>query len=264
VGVDVSSSIFVGANLRRSNFGDADVRRVDFREANLVGVNFKGAKFSGAKFSGANLSFVDFSGLKFYCVDFDGANLSDTNFSGAKFVNNIFGRANFSRANFTDAELRHADFIDSILYGAILTGADVQWARFGNRCGLDSMLFVIYRRENYAFSVESLRDGAVNAKYFSGANIIENHFSSTQSALNVPPRLPVTPSKPIQRTAQPKIRQTQKSSVVHTTKKTQTVAPVASQSIPVARKSVWNWISSVMVGFFGQFFRSIYRRFWRT
>jgi uncharacterized protein YjbI with pentapeptide repeats len=61
-----SSTIFVGASLRRTSFRECNVKCADFRRADLTGASFELAAIEAADFDGADLTDTSFLGASMY------------------------------------------------------------------------------------------------------------------------------------------------------------------------------------------------------
>lgn len=118
IGADVRNStlwapVFVGANLRGSDFSYSDLPYANFSGADLRGANFSGTNLHGAKFAGANLNGANFSS----------ANLSHTDFQYAKIR-----KADLHDANIIFAGLEYADLNGSNFLGATISFGDEEEA----------------------------------------------------------------------------------------------------------------------------------------
>jgi uncharacterized protein YjbI with pentapeptide repeats len=87
----------------RTLFMEANLSRSDFRWANLSGLSLNGANLRAAKMSKANLSGAQLQWADISRTDLQGANLREASLEGATIL---------------DADLRYADLRDARLYGA--------------------------------------------------------------------------------------------------------------------------------------------------
>ena len=96
VGINISGSDLIRANLRSAILGSA----------NLSGADLKWANFSGAIFIGADLSGTNLIGATLIGADLSAANLSNANLTGVEFRGvNLFA-TNLSEADILGANLR--------------------------------------------------------------------------------------------------------------------------------------------------------------
>jgi hypothetical protein len=126
VGVSVTDSTFVGADLRESTFADLHVGRVSFADADLSASSFTDSVVFETSFAGATADSASFTGSVFTSVDWQGAWLRGADFHGTNFTDCDLTGADLSGANLQGANLSGADLADVVLTGATYN-ADTAW-----------------------------------------------------------------------------------------------------------------------------------------
>jgi uncharacterized protein YjbI with pentapeptide repeats len=139
-GANLSGANLSGADLRGAQLLGADASRANLKEAELSDANLDDANFSGANLQGAILreadgQRIDFSEANLGSADLSLANLNGSDLSGAKLVNTnlenvTLVRAFLGKADFYGADLRNANFGETDLRGAMLSGFDLSGADF--------------------------------------------------------------------------------------------------------------------------------------
>lgn len=122
----------VNIDLSGGNFSNMELDEIDFSDALLHQSNFSGASLIGANFSHANISNSNFSNIDGRLAYFDGAIASHANFLKANLTRAKLRMGHFDGVDFTDAKLNRANFRDSVVIGAIFTGAKAKKAQFTN------------------------------------------------------------------------------------------------------------------------------------
>ena len=136
---DLSSTVFVradlaGADLRRANciaadFSEADLTGADGQGANFRGADFRGAVVRDANFTGSKLVGAKMTGTQLVAARLRGANAADAYLRGVNLREADLSGADLSRAVLIVADLSDADLTGANLAGANLTGANLENAK---------------------------------------------------------------------------------------------------------------------------------------
>ena len=187
IGVDLSCTYLVnanlfGANLRDANLSDAILEGVNLsnsnlERANLTNTNFEAANLTNTNLSNANLTnadlnYADLSGSYIKGANLINADLSNANVSSANLSDAILNNANLIRANFTDANLKGSNLIKAYLSGANLVRADLRGANLSN-AHLDAAYLI-----SADLRGANLRNTFLDAANFKGAKVENTCFGN--------------------------------------------------------------------------------------
>jgi len=137
-GASMNISLLQNTKLSNVNMNHAKLSKSLLLESNLTNVNMTNAKIHNITFNNVvslnlNLSDADISFAKIEESIFEGANLEGANLEDAGIVNSAFENTNFKRTNllrtkFENVDLAGADFRQSNVPHAIITGKNhAQW-----------------------------------------------------------------------------------------------------------------------------------------
>ena len=127
--------VFLGSNLRCSNFDSAALRNAYFGAARLTKATFRGADLSRARFSGTASGEPEGAAVRWKGADFTDANLTEAVLANLCLRTAVWTGARFTRANLGGCDLEGlalpaADFEGAWLRGALLTGTSMPGADF--------------------------------------------------------------------------------------------------------------------------------------
>lgn len=158
--------------------------------ANLIGANLSHVCFNNSDLSDANLSGADLTDADLDSARMMSTILIGTNLTRAQMVRTELVQAGLREANLTDANLQLANFSGSILYGAILRGANLLGANFSGAILFGADL-------TNAELIDATMAGAVlyganleGARHLTQAQI---DSASTDDTTKLPPLVPATP-----------------------------------------------------------------------
>lgn len=125
---------FSGAHLHRCAFVSCTARRANFSRASMAGVAFvEDCVLDEAAFVQAHLARANFRGMPLARADFtaatlDGADLSSCVLTEAKFYRAVAREARFERADLRDASMLAANLMQASFMNAIIEGLDLRGA----------------------------------------------------------------------------------------------------------------------------------------
>jgi uncharacterized protein YjbI with pentapeptide repeats len=124
-GDDLRGADLAGQDLTEAVLAGVDLTDADLRGATLDSVWLAGSVLTRARFDGTSLVKADLSGVDAQEASFDESDLTRTDFTGADLGRASFRRSWLRRTSFADADLRDARFVEAVVAGAHLDGAQV-------------------------------------------------------------------------------------------------------------------------------------------
>ena len=119
--------------LRYASLRRADLEGADLSGTDLVGADLRDANLTEASLEGADLTGADLRGSRCWDMNARSATLREVNLESARLESADLRNADLTRANLTKAKLRYADLRGATLRGAVFGGADLDFARRGQK-----------------------------------------------------------------------------------------------------------------------------------